>query len=75
VESFSSVDRVVLMLHLLCEQRDRVRAAHSAPALIMTVPAVEGIVNRHTCVVDREMFESARLSVLLVGYAFHQAAV
>ena len=37
----------------------------------MTGPAIDGDPNRDTRVVVREVFESARRSVLIVGYAFY----
>ena len=43
--------------------------------LVWTGPDLPGIVNRDTRVVVREMFRSARQSVLLAGYAVYQGQV
>ena len=59
------------MLRLLLEERRRVQESSLRPELILTGPEIEGIDSRETRVVVRELFESARLSVLIVGYAFY----
>ena len=41
------------------------------PELVITGPDLGGVRSRDTRVVVREMFESARHSVLIVGYAFY----
>ena len=43
--------------------------------LVWTGPEVEGIVNRDTAVVVREMFQNARESVFVAGYAVYQGQV
>ncbi|MBX6311928.1 MAG: phospholipase [Isosphaeraceae bacterium] len=43
--------------------------------LVWTGPEAPGIVNRDTSVVVREMFQSARESVLIAGYAVYQGHV
>jgi phosphatidylserine/phosphatidylglycerophosphate/cardiolipin synthase-like enzyme len=68
---FGSVERISSMVRLLREQRYRLAKAHPAPELIVTGPEADGIATRDTRVVVRELFESARRSVLIVGYTFH----
>ncbi|MHC5544672.1 DISARM system phospholipase D-like protein DrmC, partial [Singulisphaera rosea] len=58
-------------IRLLRADRVRHDRESSHPELIMTGPAIEGDPNRDTRVVVREVFESARRSLLIVGYAFY----
>ena len=73
MEQFGSVERLSALIRLLREQRSHLAAAHPAPELILTGPEVEDIATRDTRVVVREMFEAARRSVLLVGFAFYRS--
>ena len=73
MEQFGSIERLSALIRLLREQRSRLAAAHPAPELILTGPEVEDIATRDTRVVVREMFEAARRSVLLVGFAFYRS--
>lgn len=57
---------------LLALERDRVAAARGSIDLVWTGPEVEGMHNRETGAVVRELFSSAKRSVLAVGYAIHQ---
>jgi hypothetical protein len=59
-------------MELLAAERDRVAIARSAIDLVWTGPEVEGMHNRETGAVVRELFGSAKQSVLVVGYAIHQ---
>ena len=74
MEQFGSIERLSALIRLLREQRSQLAAAHPVPELILTGPEVEDIATRDTRVVVREMFETARRSVLLVGYAFYRSA-
>jgi phosphatidylserine/phosphatidylglycerophosphate/cardiolipin synthase-like enzyme len=73
MEQFGSVERLSALIRLVREQRSQLAAAHPAPELILTGPEVEDIATRDTRVVVREMFEAARRSVLLVGFAFYRS--
>ena len=73
VEQFGSVERLTDLVRLLREQRTHLMASCPVPELILTGPEVEGIATRDTRIVVREMFESARSSVLVVGYAFNRS--
>ena len=59
-------------MELLAGERDRVAVARGAIDLVWTGPEVEGMHNRETGAVVRELFGSAKQSVLVVGYAIHQ---
>ncbi len=74
MEQFGSVERLSALIRLVREQRSLLAAAHPAPELILTGPEVEDIATRDTRVVVRELFEAARRSVLIVGYAFYRSA-
>jgi len=49
----------------------RVGRRADKPGLVVTGPDLGGVKSRDTRVIVREMFESARRSVLIVGYAFY----
>jgi len=59
-------------LELLAAERERVDVAVRAVELVWTGPAVEGEHCRDTGAVVRELFSSARRSVLVAGYAIHR---
>ncbi len=70
MDQFGSIPALAAAIRLL--RADRVRRDREGPhpELIMTGPAIDGDPNRETRVVVREVFESVRRSVLIVGYAF-----
>ena len=72
MEQFGSVEGLSALIRLVREQRSRLERLN-APELILTGPEVEDIATRDTRVVLREMFEVARRSVLLVGFAFYRS--
>jgi phosphatidylserine/phosphatidylglycerophosphate/cardiolipin synthase-like enzyme len=59
-------------LEILCQDRRQRPLAEDLIDLVWTGPEAPGIVNRDTSVVVREMFQSARESVLIAGYAVYQ---
>ena len=63
------------LLDLLSQDRRQRPVAEDLIDLVWTGPEVEGIVNRDTAVVVREMFQNARESVLVAGYAVYQGHV
>src|SRR5262249_15873107 len=63
------------MIAILSQDRHRRPIAAAFIDLVWTGPEVEGIVNRDTAVVVREMFWTARESVLVAGYAVYQGHV
>jgi phosphatidylserine/phosphatidylglycerophosphate/cardiolipin synthase-like enzyme len=71
VALLGSVASVTAAVRLLRDERRRVRKKDPHPELVITGPELEGVQGRDTRVVVREMFESARRSVLIVGYAFY----
>ena len=66
-----SAGGVAEALRLVLEARRWAAAAAPAPELVLTGPDVDGVDVRDTRVAVRELFEAARRSVLVVGYAFH----
>jgi len=68
---FGSIAGVTAAVQLLRDERRRVRKKEPHPELVLTGPDVGGVPSRDTRVIVREMFESARRSVLIVGYAFY----
>jgi phosphatidylserine/phosphatidylglycerophosphate/cardiolipin synthase-like enzyme len=62
-------------LDLLCQDRKQRPVAEDLIDLVWTGPEAPGIVNRDTSVVVREMFQGARESVLVAGYAVYQGQV
>jgi phosphatidylserine/phosphatidylglycerophosphate/cardiolipin synthase-like enzyme len=74
VDQFETKTALVAALRLVLEGRQRFDARTLTPEFILTGPEVEGVDARETRVVVRELFESARRSVLIVGYAFHGSA-
>jgi phosphatidylserine/phosphatidylglycerophosphate/cardiolipin synthase-like enzyme len=62
-------------LEILCEDRRQRPVAEDLIDLVWTGPEAPGIVNRDTSVVVREMFRSAKESVLIAGYAVYQGQV
>jgi hypothetical protein len=59
------------LLDIVIQDRRRRPVAENLIDLVWTGPEVEGIVNRDTAVVVREMFRSARESVLVAGYSVY----
>ena len=68
----ASPSTLAALLELLAGERERVAAARGSINLVWTGPEVEGMHNRETGAVVRELFSSAKRSVLAVGYAIHQ---
>jgi phosphatidylserine/phosphatidylglycerophosphate/cardiolipin synthase-like enzyme len=62
-------------LEMLCQDRRQRPVIEDVIDLVWTGPEAPGIVNRDTSVVVREMFQSARKSVLIAGYAVYQGHV
>ncbi len=71
--TFGTTPAIVAALSLIHEERRRVTSLMPTAELILTGPEHEGCGARATGVVVRELFESVRHSVLVVGYAFHDA--
>lgn len=71
VSLLGSVAGVTAVVRLLRDERRRAAKEDPHPELIVTGPNLGGGRSRDTRVVVRELFESARHSVLIVGYAFH----
>jgi len=71
IHEFGSMEGVIAAIQLIREERRRRSASSSGPELILTGPAFEGVSIRDTRVVVRELFASARRTVLIVGYAFY----
>ena len=62
-------------LEMLCQDRRQRPVAEDLIDLVWTGPEAPGIVNRDTSVVVREMFQNAKESVLIAGYAVYQGHV
>jgi phosphatidylserine/phosphatidylglycerophosphate/cardiolipin synthase-like enzyme len=60
------------VLELLAQDRAQRPALEEVLDLVTTGPEAEGVTNRDTCVVVRELFAHARQSVLVAGYAVYQ---
>jgi hypothetical protein len=60
------------LIDVMTQDRMQRPAAEDLIDLVWTGPEAPGIVNRDTGVVVREMFQSARKSVLIAGYAVYQ---
>src|SRR5262249_24406814 len=60
------------LFDILSQDRRQRPVAEDLIDLVWTGPEAEGIVNRDTAVVVREMFYNARESVLVAGYAVYQ---
>lgn len=63
---------IATMLELLLQERRRHVAINEAIDLVTTGPEADGISNRDTSVVVRELFADANESVLIAGYAVYQ---
>ena len=70
MDQFGSIPALAAAIRLIRADRGRQDREGSHPELIMTGPSIDGDPNRDTRVVVREVFESVRRSVLIVGYAF-----
>src|SRR5207248_9661885 len=62
-------------LEILSQDRRQRSPAEDLIDLVWTGPEAPGIVNRDTSVVVRELFQNARESVLVAGYAVYQGHV
>lgn len=67
--------QLVEVVQVLVSDREHRSTAEELIDLVWTGPDMPGIVNRDTGVVVREMFRTARQSVLLAGYAVYQGRV
>jgi len=65
-------EQIALMLELLAADRSLRVPLVDAVDLVSTGPEAPGVANRDTAVVVRELFLSARESVLVAGYAVYQ---
>jgi hypothetical protein len=63
---------LALLLDAVAQTRAARPVATDVVALVCTGPDIAGASHRHTGVVVRELFASAREHVLVVGYAVHQ---
>jgi phosphatidylserine/phosphatidylglycerophosphate/cardiolipin synthase-like enzyme len=63
------------VVQMLASDRGQRASAEGVIDLVWTGPDVPGIVNRDTGVVVREMFRSAKKSVLVAGYAVYQGRI
>jgi phosphatidylserine/phosphatidylglycerophosphate/cardiolipin synthase-like enzyme len=72
---FGQGANLAAIVDMIRAERRRGRRAEPSPELVLTGPGVGAgcAAGRDTPVVVREMFESARSSVLIVGYAFHRS--
>jgi phosphatidylserine/phosphatidylglycerophosphate/cardiolipin synthase-like enzyme len=70
---FGSIEGASAAIQLLRDERRRVANQDPHPELVVTGPDFGGVPSRDTRVIVREMFESARRSVLIVGYAFYRS--
>jgi phosphatidylserine/phosphatidylglycerophosphate/cardiolipin synthase-like enzyme len=66
---------LAVCLEILCQDRRQRPIAEDLIDLVWTGPEAPGIVNRDTSVVVREMFQIAKESVLVAGYAVYQGRV
>ena len=71
VGPFGSIAGVIAAVRLLRDERRHAAKQDPHPELVVTGPDLGGAESRDTRVVVREMFESTRHSVLIVGYAFY----
>ncbi len=62
-------------LETICQDRTQRPVADDLIDLVWTGPEVPGIRNRDTSVVVRELFQNAKESVLVAGYAVYQGHV
>ncbi|HEY1066305.1 MAG TPA: DISARM system phospholipase D-like protein DrmC [Pirellulales bacterium] len=60
------------LIDAIVEARGSRRATEDLVELVWTGPEVEGTINRDTAVVVRELFSSAKESVLISGFSVHQ---
>ncbi len=70
-EVFATTPALLAAVRLIQDERHRAARSALTAELILTGPEVEGAEARETRVVVRELFEAARRTVLIVGYAFH----
>jgi phosphatidylserine/phosphatidylglycerophosphate/cardiolipin synthase-like enzyme len=67
-----SCDVIVELLEAIARDRERRPRAEEAIDLVSTGPEAPGVTNRDTRIVVRELFLSAKKSVVVVGYAIYQ---
>jgi phosphatidylserine/phosphatidylglycerophosphate/cardiolipin synthase-like enzyme len=71
INVFGTTPALLAALRLVQDERQHASRSARTAELILTGPELEGAEARETRVVVRELFEAARHSVLIVGYAFH----
>lgn len=72
IESGMTPQHLAVMLRLIAEERRSAQQASDRVDLVWTGPETAGTRSRDTVVVVRELFERARRSVLVAGYAVAQ---
>lgn len=65
-------DKLATLLDLLTADRASRRSVEDVIDLVTTGPEADGVANRDTSVVVRELFANAEQSVLIAGYAVYQ---
>lgn len=75
IESGAGPREIAELVDVLIQDRRHRPVAENLIDLVWTGPEVEGITNRDTAVVVRELFQNARVSVLVAGYAVYQGHV
>ena len=70
-----NADQIASMLDLLAHDRSRYATPDDLIDLVWTGPEAGGIANRDTSVVVRELFQAARHSVVIAGYAIYQGHI
>jgi phosphatidylserine/phosphatidylglycerophosphate/cardiolipin synthase-like enzyme len=70
-----SASQLAKVVQMMASDREHRASAEGLIDLVWTGPDMPGIENRDTGVVVREMFRTARQSVLLAGYAVYQGRV
>ena len=71
INVFGSTPALLAALRLIQDERHHAARTALTAELVLTGPELERAEARETRVVVRELFEAARHSVLIVGYAFH----
>jgi phosphatidylserine/phosphatidylglycerophosphate/cardiolipin synthase-like enzyme len=68
-------ENLACLLEVLIEDRIRRPVAEDRIDLVWTGPEAPGVLNRDTSVVVRELFQGAKESVIVAGYAIYQGRV
>lgn len=72
VELGFTVAQIVLLMEVLLADRRSTQTTKPTIDLVTSGPEADGVTNRDTAVVVRELFTHAQHSVLVVGYAVYQ---